>query len=135
MSSDIQSDEKGRDERSWLECEDRLAEALFRLSHEIRESRRASAAQHAWFREHMESITRTDLERTKQTIMAKLSELAGILTAVKDQAVRAKDEILKKIADLETALGDAEIPAEATAALEALKSEVQGIDDIAEAKG
>lgn len=131
----MSDDQTARDLKSWLECEDKLAESLFRLAHEIRDSRKASDALLKFLQDNLGAVTKPDLERTKQTIMAKLSELAGILTAVKDQAVRAKDEILKKIADLETALGDAEIPAEATAALEALKSEVQGIDDIAEAKG
>lgn len=69
MSSDIQSDEK-----SWIACEDRLAEALFRLSHEIRESRRAAAAQHAWFQSHMESATKQDLEQLGKKIMASVTE-------------------------------------------------------------
>lgn len=116
------------DERSWLACEDKLAEALLRLS-------KTQEALLKFLQDNLGAAKKQDLEELGKKIMPKLSELAGLLTAVKDQATRSRDEILKKILDLETTLGDVELPAEATAALEALKAEVQSIDDIAEAKG
>lgn len=62
--------------------------------------------------------------------MAKLEELAGIVTGLKEQVTKAKIEIIGRIAALEEALKNVELPAEATAALDALKTEVQAVDDI-----
>jgi hypothetical protein len=75
-------------------------------------------------------VTQVDLEKLEKIVMAKLSELAGQIGAIKDQVTKSKDEVVKRIAELEKALSDVEIPAEATAALDALKGEVQKIDDI-----
>lgn len=66
-------------------------------------------------------------------IMAKNSELAGIINGIKTQVDKVKGEITKKIQDLEDALNtahDDEIPAEVATALDNLKSSVQGADDI-----
>ena len=56
------------------------------------------------------------------------AELAAQLTAAKDQADKAKTEILAKIAALESALGT--VSPEVEAALAGLKTGVQGLDDI-----
>ena len=59
------------------------------------------------------------------------SELAAQLTALKEQADKAKAEIVAKLADLETALGEADdVTPEVQAAFDALKTSVQGIDDL-----
>ena len=59
------------------------------------------------------------------------SEFALQLTALKDQADKAKAEILAKIADLEAALEAADdVTPEVQAAFDALKGSVQGVDDI-----
>lgn len=63
-------------------------------------------------------------------IMAKLEELAGIVNGLKDQVTKSKIEIIGRIAALEEALKNVELPAGATAALEALKTEVQAVDDL-----
>lgn len=66
----------------------------------------------------------------EERMAIKVSEVAAIATAIKDQVTKAKEEILKRIADLETALANVELPAEAETALNALKSAVQEVDDI-----
>jgi len=59
------------------------------------------------------------------------SELAQQLTALKDQTAKAKAEIIKKIEDLGTALDAADdVTPEVQEAFDALKAEVQGVDDI-----
>lgn len=74
--------------------------------------------------------TKHDLREMEQRIMAKVSELKAMIDGVKAQVVKAKDEITDKIAKLEAALGDAELPPEAVTALEELKAVVQTVDDI-----
>jgi predicted transcriptional regulator len=59
------------------------------------------------------------------------SELAQQLTALKDQTAKAKAEIIKKIEDLGAALDAADdVTPEVQEAFDALKAEVQGVDDI-----
>jgi archaellum component FlaC len=59
------------------------------------------------------------------------SELAAQLTTLKDQTEKAKAEILAKLADLDAALQAADdVTPEVQAAFDALKSSVQGVDDI-----
>ena len=59
------------------------------------------------------------------------SEFALQLTALKEQAAKAKAEIIKKIDDLGAALESADdVTPEVQAAFDALKAEVQGIDNI-----
>ena len=62
--------------------------------------------------------------------MAKLNELATTLAALDAQLGKAKDEIVAKIAELQFALTDVEIPADAQAALDSLTSKVQALDDV-----
>jgi len=59
------------------------------------------------------------------------SELAQQLTSLKDQTAKAKAEIIKKIEDLGAALDAADdVTPEVQEAFDALKAEVQGVDDI-----
>jgi hypothetical protein len=62
--------------------------------------------------------------------MAKVNELAAQLTVVKEQVTKAKNEVIKRIADLEAALANVDLPPDAEAALTALKAEVQAVDDL-----
>ena len=62
--------------------------------------------------------------------MAKLNELVGIVNEITAQVIKSKDEVVAKIAELEAALVNVELPAEATAALNALKTSVQEIDNL-----
>lgn len=65
------------------------------------------------------------------TIMANQDELAAELTALKEQADKANAELVQKIADLEAAIVAAGNTTPAVdAALAALKTSVQSVDDI-----
>jgi hypothetical protein len=81
------------------------------------------------------------LVRVVQTILEKVNaivttqaELAADLTAVKDQITKIGAETtatLQKVADLETALGNAgNVSPEVQAAFDALKASVQAVDDL-----
>lgn len=63
-------------------------------------------------------------------ILMKLSELTTAIAGVSAQITKAQDEILGKIAALETALIDVDLPEDAAAAIEALRSQTQALDDI-----
>jgi seryl-tRNA synthetase len=64
-------------------------------------------------------------------IMSTQAELAQQLRDIKDQNDKSRTEVLKKIADLETAIGNAgNTTPEVDAALAALKESVQTDDDI-----
>ncbi len=62
--------------------------------------------------------------------MAKIDELAALITGVSDQLAKAKGEIVAKIAALEAALSNTELPAEAQTAMDNLKAVAQSLDDI-----
>ena len=62
--------------------------------------------------------------------MIKLAELATALGAVNDKLEKAKTEILAKIAELQDALANVEVPADAQAALDTLVAKAQALDDI-----
>lgn len=63
--------------------------------------------------------------------MASQTQLAADLTALKDQAAKAKAEILAKITELEDLIAaGGGTSAEVDAAFASLKAEVQGIDDL-----
>lgn len=66
----------------------------------------------------------------EKEIMIKVAELAAAIGATNAQLVKAKTEILIKIAELQNALLNIEIPAEAQAALDALTATAQEFDDI-----
>lgn len=60
----------------------------------------------------------------------KLSELTTEIAGVSAQLTKAQDEILAKIAALEAALVDVELPVEAVDAINSLRGQAQGLDDI-----
>jgi len=60
----------------------------------------------------------------------KVSEIAATVNALSEQLVKVQVEILGKIEALETALTDVDLPEEAADALNALRGNVQAIDDI-----
>lgn len=63
-------------------------------------------------------------------ILMKLSELATTVTGVSAQLTKVQNEVLTRLNDLENALIDVEIPEEAAAAIEALRTQAQALDDI-----
>lgn len=65
-----------------------------------------------------------------KAILMKVSELATAIAAVSAQLTKARDEILAKITALEDALIDVDLPEEAIAAINALRGDAQGLDDI-----
>lgn len=66
------------------------------------------------------------INRKLETIMAKLTELAGRLTAIETVLNKVKTEVEA----LRAALGDVELPAEAEAALGRLETIAKTIDDL-----
>ena len=60
----------------------------------------------------------------------KLSELSTAVSEVSAQLTKVRGEILDKIAALEDALIDVELPEDATAALFDLRANAQTLDDI-----
>jgi len=60
----------------------------------------------------------------------KLSELPAAVAGVSAQLTKAQDEILAKIAALEAALVDVELPVEAINAINSLRGQAQVLDDI-----
>lgn len=66
-------------------------------------------------------------------ILMKQTEVAAELVAVKEQAVKAKAEVMAKLAELETAIGNQENASpEVEAALAELKTAVGDIDNLIE---
>ena len=65
-----------------------------------------------------------------EEFLMKLSELTTAIAGVSAQLTKAPDEILAKIAALELALTDVDLPIEAADAIEALRSQTQALDDI-----
>lgn len=71
------------------------------------------------------------LNRIERRIIMNQTELAQALADMKDQAAKAKAEIVAKVAALEDAITNAgSTTPEVDAALAALKGEVQGLDDL-----
>ena len=67
---------------------------------------------------------------TTKEILMKVSELVTAVTDVSAQLTKAQDEILGKIAALEAALVNVELPEEAVVAFDALRAQTQALDDI-----
>lgn len=65
-----------------------------------------------------------------EELLMKLSELTTAIAGVSAQLTKAQDEILAKIAALELALTDVDLPIDAADAIEALRSQTQALDDI-----
>jgi len=63
-------------------------------------------------------------------ILMKISELPTAIAAVSAQLTKIRGEIIGKIEALETALTDVDLPEDAIDALNALRGDVQAIDDI-----
>ena len=70
------------------------------------------------------------IRRRQEVMYVKLSELLQVLTDLQTQIDKAKAEILAKIALLELALSDVDLPADAQAKIDELKGVVQALDDI-----
>jgi hypothetical protein len=66
----------------------------------------------------------------ERKVMTSNAQLTQDLTDIKNEAAKAKTEIVGRIAALEAALADDNISAESEAALTALKAEVKGLDDL-----
>ena len=62
--------------------------------------------------------------------MSKLSELKALLAAIDEKLDKARIEITTKIDELQNALVDVEIPADAQAALDELATAAQALDDV-----
>jgi len=62
--------------------------------------------------------------------MAKLNELAEQLNQITTQLEKARVEVVERVNALVAALEDVGLPAEAEAALEALKAKAQELDDL-----
>ncbi len=69
-----------------------------------------------------------DINLLKGTAMATQAQLAATLQTLTEQANHIRDEVIAKIAALEAAIG--QTTPEVEAALEALRSAVQGADDV-----
>ena len=67
---------------------------------------------------------------TDEEIVMKLSELSGEIAAVVVQVAKVRDEVLARIAALEAALANVELPEDVMIALDALRASVQAIDDL-----
>lgn len=65
-----------------------------------------------------------------EEMLMKIHELSADIAALSEQLTKAQTEILNKIADLEVALDDADVPEEAADALAALRFTVQALDEI-----
>ena len=65
-----------------------------------------------------------------EELLMKVSEIAATVNALSEQLVKVQVEILGKIESLETALTDVDLPEDAIDALNALRENVQVIDDI-----
>lgn len=65
-----------------------------------------------------------------EKLMTAVTDLAAAVTDVKNTLVRARDEIVAKIAALEDALSSVELPEDAETALAELRSAAQALDDI-----
>lgn len=73
----------------------------------------------------------TTIVKQQHIIMGTQADLAAQLAALSDQLVKAKGEIVAKIADLETAIGNQDnVSPELQAAFDALKPAAQALDDI-----
>lgn len=65
-----------------------------------------------------------------EEILMKLSELSTAVSEVSAQLTKVRGEILDKITALEDALIDVELPEDAIAAINALRTDAQALDDI-----
>lgn len=71
-----------------------------------------------------------EIQTTLKEISMTGQEALAAIQAVGTQLTKAKDEIIKKISDLEAALSNANLSPEAEAALADLKTQAQALDDV-----
>jgi len=72
----------------------------------------------------------SDINKRHEEIIMKLSTLAASLNAVDSKLTEASTEIVSEIQKLRDALGDADIPPEAEAALAAIAAKATALADI-----
>lgn len=65
-----------------------------------------------------------------EELLMKVSEISTAITALSEQLTKVQGEIIGKIEALETALTDVDLPEDAVDALNALRGNVQAMDDI-----
>lgn len=70
------------------------------------------------------------MEKVVNIMATKLNDLTALVVSLTTQVNKSKDEVLKKIGDLEAALANTEIPAAAEEAIASLKAAVQAVDDV-----
>ena len=80
--------------------------------------------------DHNTHVILRRIEEAERKILMKTNELEGQLNTLKAQVDKSKTEVLKRIADLEGALANTDLPDAAVTALDALKASVQSVDDI-----
>lgn len=80
---------------------------------------------------HSTVATKQDLEEMEGRLLMKYTELAAGLVTLTEQAQKSHLEIVGKIGALEEALDNMEdVPTEVQTAFDALKAQVQSVDDI-----
>lgn len=67
---------------------------------------------------------------TCKEVAMKLNELSAVVNGLVGQVEKVKTEVLARIDELSAALQDVALPAEAEAALEALRARIQSLDDM-----
>lgn len=67
---------------------------------------------------------------TCKEVAMKLFELSAVITALVGQVEKVKTEVLARIDELDQALLDVTLPADAEAALEALRAGIETLDDL-----
>jgi hypothetical protein len=75
-------------------------------------------------------VTRYDLIKLEDKIMAKVSELAGLLNAVSARLEKAKGEIEAEIQTLKDEIANEDLTPEAQASFDRLSAIAQGLDDL-----
>lgn len=73
------------------------------------------------------------LSRKVDRIMATQAQIAAELTTLKDQLVKVGNEtttLIQKVADLEAAIANGPVTPELQAAFDAVKAQVQAVDDL-----
>ena len=63
-------------------------------------------------------------------VAMRLNELSAVVNGLVGQVEKVKTEVLARIDELSAALQDVALPAEAEAALDALRAGIQGLDDL-----
>jgi hypothetical protein len=102
-----------------------LTDIISLLTHEIRESREQRKTEYDWFRSHVALATKSDLEKMERKIMAKLEDLVAAATALStssDGLSIKVDDLVSKVDKVLATIGSTDLPADAEAAVAALKT-------------